>query len=149
MIRITNGVYGGKDGMKRASDGPFTLSAEEEARLVKRGVAEYVATPDDPAPDPELEREQEPVLAPEEKAPVPDTEDDKTPHAGMTVKELREIAKERGVSFKVGMTKPEMVAAIMAAQNPPEPVEDEVTEEVTETEPDEDAPTFDAAEAVQ
>lgn len=149
MIKMTNGVYGAKDGMKRASDGPFTLSAEEEARLVERGVAEYVATTDDPAPDPELEREQEPVLAPEENAPVPATEDDKTPHAGMTVKELREIAKERGVSFKVGMTKPEMVAAIMAAQNPPEPVEDEVAEDVTETEPDEDAPTFDAAEAVQ
>lgn len=144
MIRMTNGVCGAKDGMKRASDGPFTLPAEVEARLVERGVAEYVTAPA-PAPEPE----QEPVSAPEEKVTVPATEDDNTPHVGMALKELREIGKEYGLTFKVGMNKPEMVAAIMAAQNPPEQVEDEVTEEVTETEPEEDAPTFDATEAVQ
>ena len=139
MIKMISGVCRTPEGLKRAIDGPFTLSDKEEAYLVGRGVAEYVATPAVPAPEPE----------PEETAHVPATEDDNTPHAGMSLKELREIGKERGVSFKVGMTKPEMVAAIMAAQNPPEPVEDEVTEEISETEPEEDAPTFDAAEAVQ
>ncbi len=42
MIQMKSGVYGAKDGLKRASDGPFRLSEKEEARLVNRGVAEYV-----------------------------------------------------------------------------------------------------------
>lgn len=46
MIRITKGVYGHWDGKfvvpKTSADEPFTLSAKEEARLVKLGVASYV-----------------------------------------------------------------------------------------------------------
>lgn len=42
MIRLISGVYGAEDGMKRPKDGPFSLTDNEEARLVSRGVAEYV-----------------------------------------------------------------------------------------------------------
>ncbi len=42
MIRMICGAYGGKDGLRRAGSGPFSLSAKEEERLVKRGVAVYV-----------------------------------------------------------------------------------------------------------
>ncbi len=46
MIRMICGVYGGKDGLKRAGSGPFCLSEKEEARLVRRGVAVYVNVED-------------------------------------------------------------------------------------------------------
>lgn len=42
MIRMKSGVCPTKDGMKRASDGPFSLTDAQEERLVRRGVAEYV-----------------------------------------------------------------------------------------------------------
>ena len=47
MIRIIKGTYGfvGNDGVvspKTPKDEPFTTKAEEEARLVALGVAEYV-----------------------------------------------------------------------------------------------------------
>ena len=42
MIQMICGAYGACDGLKRACDGPFSLSPAEEERLVKRGVAEYV-----------------------------------------------------------------------------------------------------------
>ena len=42
MIRLISGVYGAEDGMKRPKHGPFSLTDNEEARLVSRGVAEYV-----------------------------------------------------------------------------------------------------------
>lgn len=42
MIRLISGVYGAEDGLKRPKDGPFSLTDNEEARLVSRGVAEYV-----------------------------------------------------------------------------------------------------------
>ena len=52
----------------------------------------------------------------------------------MTAKELRELGKEYGLTFKAGMTKAEMVEALRGEW----PQEAEA----------EDAPTFDAAEAV-
>ena len=42
MIEMTCGAYGGKNGLIRPGDGPFSLSAEEEERLVRRKVARYV-----------------------------------------------------------------------------------------------------------
>ena len=125
MIRMKSGVYGGKKLIRR-EDGPFSLPAQEEARLVERGVAEYVGESAQPA-----------------DAPVKPMED-------MTLAELRAMGKEYGLTFKVGMTKAAMVEAIKAeiekeqeqASEEPEDIEDD-TEDV------EDAPTFDPAEAVQ
>lgn len=44
MIRLISGVYGAEDGLKRPKDGPFSLTDNEEARLVSRRVAEYIFT---------------------------------------------------------------------------------------------------------
>lgn len=46
MIRIIKGIYGHVDGdriiPKTSKDPPFSLSSEKEAKLVQKGVAEYV-----------------------------------------------------------------------------------------------------------
>lgn len=56
-------------------------------------------------------------------------------HIGMSAKELREIGAEYGLTFKQGISKAEMV--------------DQMDALFASLEPAEDAPTFDAAEAVQ
>ena len=142
MIEIISGVYGGKNGIKRPGDKPFRLSPEEEARLVSRKVACYV-------PDPAAEVEEEVVdTAPIgfDETPPDDFVDDITEDeaeveeepidlATLSAKELREIGKEYGLSFKANASKVSMIEAITAAQ-------------AELDEPAEDAPTFDASEAV-
>ena len=66
---------------------------------------------------------------------VPEEETQPLYHSGMTGKELREIGEAYGLTFKQGMSKADMVSKL-----------DEL---FAEQEPEEDAPTFDAAEAVQ
>lgn len=149
MIKMIAGVYGltvkSANGSKiikgmGPDSGSFSVSPEEEARLVNMGVAQYVQGVDGGRPFEEL-----------------------------TVKELRELGKKHGLTFKIGMTKAEMAAAIRAKMEEPEPdvpdipdappaeddavVEDEQPEsaevEEEDAEPaEDDAPTFDAAEAV-
>lgn len=53
MIEMICGAYGAKGRLIRPSDGPFSLSAGEEKRLVSRGVARYVQaeTPEPDEPD--------------------------------------------------------------------------------------------------
>ena len=129
MIRIIRGVYGylDKDGIvrpKTEADAPFALLPEQEARLVRLGVAEYVGIAEE-EPD-SVEFEEEPVV--------------EVPLSEYTVKELRELGKEYGLSFKVGISKAEMVAAIEQAEAELVDAEDEDGEL---------APVFDASEAVQ
>lgn len=45
MITIKCGTCGTSQGYKAKADGPISLPASEEARLVARGVAEYVTRP--------------------------------------------------------------------------------------------------------
>lgn len=45
MIRIKCGTCGTSQGYKTPATGPLSLSISEEARLVARGVAEYVTVP--------------------------------------------------------------------------------------------------------
>ena len=128
MIRIVKGVYGylDKDGIvrpKTEADAPFELLPEQEARLVLLGVAQYVGNVN-PAPVPE-----------ESVAETPTGERLLT---DMSAKELRELGKDYGLTFKVGISKAEMVKAIEDAENALDTVED-----------DEPAPVFDASEAVQ
>ena len=128
MIRIVKGVYGylDKDGIvrpKTEADAPFELLPEQEARLVLLGVAQYVGNVN-PAPVPE-----------ESAAETPTGERLLT---DMSAKELRELGKDYGLTFKVGISKAEMVKAIEDAENALDTVED-----------GEPAPVFDAAEAVQ
>lgn len=147
MIKIVRGVYGfmDKDGIvrpKTAADEPFALQEEQEERLVKLGVAEYVGniegeqdleeTTQDETEQEEFEGEQDPIGFDE-------TPDEELALSELSVKELRAIGKEYGLTFKVGTSKPDMVKAIEAAE----------AELNTEAEDDgELAPVFDASEAV-
>ena len=137
MIRIIRGVYGylDKDGIvrpKTEADAPFSLTPEQEERLVHLGVAQYVgnvkSTPapaewDEVVRDIELEEDLEEIR----------------PLTEYSVKELRELGKDYGITFKVGISKAEMVKAIKDA---------EAEMAMEEEEADEPAPTFDASEAV-
>ena len=142
MIRIIKGVYGhvpnpdtGIVVPKTSKDEPFSLSPEQEKRLVSIGVAEYVDAPAAPAiPEPEdVDEALEAEAEPEAPAAEPETSLD-----DMSAKELREYGKTFGLTFRVGMTKVEMREAIEAAE----------AEVETEGEDDEAPPVFDAAEAV-
>lgn len=144
MIKIVRGVYGfmDKDGFvrpKTAADEPFALLPEQEARLVNLGVAEYVGVV--VAEQETAEIEQEEIV--DDQAPIgfDETPDEEVPLSDMSVKELREIGKEYGLTFKVGTSKADMVKAIEAAE----------AELNTEAEDDDGelAPVFDASEAVQ
>lgn len=130
MIKIISGVYGqyikGKVVAKNKDSEPFELTAEEEKRLVEAGVAVYVdggrtALPDD-------------VIA------IPEYSTD------MKAEELRAIAKEMGLTFKVGTSKAEMVAAMDAAIDGG--MEDADTDDDVLND-GEQPPAFDATEAVQ
>lgn len=142
MIKIICGVYGGKHGMKRPGDPPFSLPPEEEARLVARKVAAYVNMPAIEAPQDEYVPEDAPIGF-DETPPEDFTEDEAeiveelVDLETLSAKEFRALGKEYGLTFKVGMTKGEMVAAIEAAQI-----------ELALGEDGEPAPEFDATEAV-
>lgn len=144
MIKIVRGVYGfkDKDGIvrpKTAADEPFELLPEQEERLVKRGVAEYVGKVESEQVPEEVEQEE----IESEQAPIGFDEmpEEETALSDLSVKELRAIGKEYGLTFKVGTSKDDMVKAIEAAE----------AELNTEAEDDESepAPVFDASEAVQ
>lgn len=102
MIKMIAGVYGSWDGKKitrfTSKDGPFELSAEKEARLVNRGVAEYVNN--------EATKKDEATQKPEGNALPPSYNKD------MKLIELQEIAKVYGVDASKMRSKVEVVAAI-------------------------------------
>lgn len=68
MIEMTCGAYGAKGRLIRPADGPFSLSANEEKRLVQRGVARYVQekAAEPVEPDDEEGQEDDSVPPPEE-----------------------------------------------------------------------------------
>lgn len=124
MIQIISGTYGhlidGRVRPKTAGSEPFCLTPEEEARLVSRGIAVYV--------------NEAPVEA-DASIHTPDQIDSIPEYSTRnTVKELQAIGEQFGITFEEGMTKAQMV----------ELLDQHMVEDDTE-----DAPTFDAAEAVQ
>lgn len=139
MIRLISGVYGAEDGLKRPKDGPFSLTDNEEARLVSRGVAEYV-----------FDRTTLPA-APSRTESVGAMRYDE----GMTMKQLRGIADYLGLDTSKLRSKRDVVklldahfASAGAGEEPPEE-EDEPTDEEGKEEPDEadpDAPDLGAEE---
>ena len=141
MIKIVRGVYGFMDenGIvrpKTAADEPFELKPEQEERLVRLGVAAYVGSVEAEQPH---EDEQQGTEAEEEPIGFDETPGNELLLSEMSAKELRALGKEYGLSFKVGMSKADMVKAIEAAE----------AELDTEAEDDgEPAPVFDASEAV-
>lgn len=136
MIRMICGVYGhyvdGRVVPKDKTSKPFSLDPEQEARLVRVGVAAYV---EEKLTDalPEL---PEGVTA--------------VPAYSMETKadDLRKIAKQLGMTFPVGTTKAEMVAQMDAFLE--EHTEDEGNlDDDVDMQDIEEAPTFDPAQAVQ
>ena len=142
MIKIVRGVYGFMDGNgivhpKTADDEPFNLLPEQEARLVGLGVAEYVG--DAKVEQAQVETEQVESSGEQEPIGFDETPVDEPALSELSVKELREIGKEYGLSFKVGTSKADMVKAIEAA---------EAELDAEGEDDDEPAPAFDASEAV-
>lgn len=144
MIKMIRGVFGlPVNGIVKAMDKnspPFEASAEQEKRLVERGFAEYVDGVDTSAPigfdeTPPEEFEELPEL-PEGVTAIPEYSED------MKQSELRKIGEMCGLTFKVGMTKKEMVAALDAH------IEANMVEG-DEFEEEDESPEFDASEAVQ
>lgn len=150
MVQIVRGVYGhyidGRVVAKDKNSEPFELSPEREERLVAAGVAEYVNLPD-AAPDEDGETEapigfdEMPDELPEGVVGIPEYS------VESSAKELREIGKLCDLTFPVGMTKTDMVAALdkYIEENTVEGVTVDEDGEITT---DEEAPTFDAADAV-
>jgi len=148
MIKMVRGVFGlPVNGIVKAMDkdsGPFEASAEQEERLVRLGLAVRVegsepapvedTTEDDTHVDAPIGFDETPPL-PEDALGIPEYSED------MKATELREIGKQCGLNFKVGMSKKEMVAALDAH------FETNMVDE--EDEDGEPAPEFDATEAVQ
>lgn len=153
MIKMIAGVYGlrvtAPNGRMKVvgmgpDSGPFSISAEQEARLVEDGLAEYV--PGEPVEDGEAQDgapigfdETPPEDATEESSDTdeePAEDEGDTPaYEDMSAKELRELGVEYGLSFKANASKVSMIEAIKAR--------------VAELDGDvEDAPAFDASEAV-
>lgn len=146
MIKIVRGVYGFVDKYgivrpKTVADEPFELPAEQEARLVRLGVAEYVGIAED---------EQDPIgfdeTPPEdfggEDESEAEAEEEITDLESLTGKELRELGQEYGLAFGAKVKKADMIAAITEAQK-------KAAESESEDEDNEPAPVFDATEAVQ
>ena len=148
MIKMISGVFGlpQADGSVKPMDKnskPFSTSKELEKKLVEKKRAVYVDTVEDvdtSAPigfdeTPPEEFEELPEL-PEGVTAIPEYSED------MKQSELREIGAMCGLTFKVGMTKKEMVAALDAHI-------EANTVEGDELEEEDDSPEFDASEAVQ
>lgn len=140
-ILITNGtvIYntGGTSVSLKASDGPQTLPEETEARLVAAGVAMYVGKlahavatlPDNVNDDPEGDN------LPDDASGSDGAQDRPEYSTNMKSAELRGLMEEFGLTYKVGMTKANMVAALDAY------FEDEVRD-------DEEPPNLGAEEPV-
>lgn len=162
MVQIVRGVYGhyigGRVVAKDKNSAPFELSPEQEERLVKAGVAEYVNlpvnSPDDDgegAPDAGGNNATDdggetdaPIgfdELPEDVVGIPEYS------VESSAKELREIGKLCGLIFPATMSKADMVDALdkHIEENTVDGVD---IDEDGEGVPDEEAPTFDAADAV-
>lgn len=152
-VRITQGTYGYKpDGARHVSpknrrDEPFLLPDAEAARIVGLGIAEYVSGA--------VATAATPPAAPNPNAPNGGTGDaPETPEysSANTVAELRAIGKGAGLTFKVGMSKQQMLDALDAyysadsdddGADPGADADDDQDEDQDdETSDDEDAPNL-------
>lgn len=144
MIKIVKGVYGyvDKHGFVRPKDcnsEPFETSPEQEARLVKLGVAEYVDEPEKAEPVGESAQVQIPKN--DEAGAHLDPDQLKE----LTNAELKKMAEEMSIDTSKLKTKAQLIEAITAADVVPGPDEDSEGMEDDGEAP----PAFDAAEAVE
>ncbi len=145
MIKMIRGVFGlPVNGIIKAMDknsGAFEAGAEQEARLIRLGLAVKVEVEDgEPANTIDETVDTDTPIGMDEMPPLPEGVTGIPEYSvDMKATELREIGKQCGLTFKVGMSKPEMVAAL----------DKHFAENTVEVEDGEPAPVFDAAEAVQ
>lgn len=144
MIKIVKGVYGyvDKHGFVRPKDcnsKPFETSPEQEARLVKLGVAEYVDEPEKAEPVNEPTQVQSPEIGEEAAHLDPDQLKE------LTNAELKAMAEDMDIDTAKLKAKAQLIEAITAVDVVPGP--DEGGEEMEDD--GEAPPTFDAAEAVE
>lgn len=145
MIKMLRGTFGlpinGTVKPITSKDGPFQASPEQEERLVRLGLAVRVDDVPASVANVVLDDEEDVDIGPigfDETPPEEDVEAEEIIDLSeLSAKELREIGKEYGLSFKANASKASMIEAIEAAQ-----AENEGDE------PAEDAPEFDASEAV-
>lgn len=145
MIQMIAGTFGlPVDGIVKAMDkncGPFEASPEQEARLIRLGLAVPVddGTPigfDEMPPVDDNEEDGEPEL-PEDVIGIPEYS------TKNTKAELNLIALKCGITLDASMTKAEMVAALDAH------IEANMVDGYDADEEDgEPEPSFDASEAV-
>ena len=155
MIEMIAGVFGlhvenGKDADGNTkyrvkgmgpNDGPFSVDAAQEARLVKLGLARYVEEKAVTDPEEESVDDADPIGF--DEMPPEDGEEDEAEIVeeivdleSLSAKELRELGKEYGLTFKANDKRATMIEAITEAQS-------KIALD------GEEAPTFDAAEAVE
>lgn len=125
-IKITRGFYGlhekTKDCIVLRTKGPnddaFEVDDNEAKRLVNLGIAKYIGDMPVATVEESADEDNASVNTPETEAPAEsEYEDDSVTDipeysSDSTVAELRAIAKDEGISFKVGMTKSEMIAVL-------------------------------------
>jgi hypothetical protein len=115
MIKIIKGTYWYREGNriipKTPADDPFTATLEQEARLVRLGVAVYVDAPTKAPAAPSTPK------APE-KAETGSKDVDELPAYNLDMKldELKEIAKAYGVDASDARKKADVIAIIEAAK---------------------------------
>lgn len=143
MIKMIAGVYGlpvkNADGTIRVvgmgpDSGAFSIDEKREAELVASKKAVYVTETADENKQTDAKGTSKTL---ESSSDDGDTSDIPEYSVDMKATELRKIGAEQGLTFKVGMSKAEMVEAL-DAHFATETAEDDI----------EDAPTFDAEDAV-
>lgn len=140
MIKIVCGVYGhyidGRVVAKNSESEPFSLTPRQEAELVAKGVAAFV----DEVAEVSNVGTSAPIGFDELPDEIPDYSIDSK------ADELRKIGKLCGMTFKVGMSKAEMVEALDGFF-----AEHLIDEDDAEGAEDDgmDLPDFDPAEAVE
>ena len=125
MIYITCGTCGTSQGYKTSADGALSLPVREEARLVSRGVAEYVTRPvTGEAPNALPEPLPGGAELPENAGDEPDADEESGDEAAqlerMTKAELERMARDLGLDASAARTKREL-AVLIAAADAPEP----------------------------
>lgn len=147
MIEMIAGVFGlpikNKEGKTLRikgmgpNDGPFSVSPEREAELVKKGIARYVESHELDANQQDDDSVDTGTPIGFDETPPVDTEDEVTPKPleDLSRDELREVCKEYGLPYKATDSKAKLIEIITEFQD-----------SAADTE---DAPVFDAAEAVE
>ena len=100
--------------LRTPEHGPFECDDAQAARLVRLGVATYVVTPQQAAPEPQQAPEQKPGSEPEATTGHLDREQLES----MDYNELKKLAAEMGAA-PTGKKKADLIDAIVAAEVEP------------------------------